>query len=278
MIKKQHWLIALLIACVLHAAAFISFASTDQIDQAEDTGKSGVEIDLGMLGDLGTATADPIVEEVVAEKEPEPEKEIEPPEVVEPTPVEPEPEPIPEPVKLDPKPVVQKNDVKIKKQVKAPKVEKKIIPKEKPTPIKPVEHKVAVAATKTAQKATSSTNTTREKKASTGTQNTLSSGAQKSAERSYFAELSAKLARHKRYPNRSRRLHEEGIVVLFIAINRDGTVTNSYISKSSGFPKLDEAVLSMLRKASPLPAFPDDMKQANLSINIPIDFKLNDRR
>jgi len=264
MIKKQHWLIALLIAFSLHAAAFISFASTNKLDAAKDDGKSGIEIDLGMLGDLGTATAEPVAEE-------EPEPEVQPPKVIEPKPVK--PDPIPEPVKLDPKPVVQKNDVHIKKQVKTPKVEKKI-PKEKPTP---VEQKIVAAEKKSYQKATTSTNTTRDKKASTGSQNTISTGAQKAAERSYFAELSAKLARHKRYPSRSRRLHEEGIAVLFIAVNRDGTVSNSYISKSSGYPKLDDAVLRMLKKASPLPAFPDDMKQANLSINIPIDFKLSDR-
>lgn len=279
MITKRHWLIALLIALTLHAAAFITFASTNTLDSAKDDGKSGIEVDLGMLGDLGVAMADPVVQEVITEKEPEPEVEpdVQPPEIIEPIPAE--PEPIPEPVKLDPKPVVKKDDVKIKKQVKKPEVKKenkKEIPKEKPKPIKFVQQKTVTTAKKSTEKATSSTSTVRDKKITTGSENTITTGGQKGAERSYFSELSAKLARYKRYPNRARRLNEEGIVVLFITVSRDGTVLESYISKSSGHPKLDDAVLSMLKKASPLPAFPDDMAQPKLSINIPIDFKLND--
>lgn len=271
MIKKQHWFVALFIAFTLHAAAFITFASTEQIKPAKDAGVSGIEIDLGMLGDLDVATADPVVQEPVIEQEPEvePVVEPEPPEVV-------EPEPIPEPVKLDPKPVVQKDDVHIKKQVKKPEVkkEKKIV-EVKPKPNKPVQQKSATTAKSSTK---TSTSTSHAKKMTTGSKNAVSSGAQKNAERSYFSELSAKLARHKRYPSRARRAHQEGVVVLFIMVNRDGTVKESYISKSSGHPKLDEAVLEMLRRASPLPAFLDDMKQTQLSINIPIDFKLSDRR
>lgn len=280
MIKKRHWLIALFIAFFLHAAAFFTFASTNTLDSAKDNGKSGIEIDLGMLGDLGIAMADPVVQEVIAEKDPEveTEPEVQPPEVVEPVPTE--AEPILEPVKLDPKPVVQKDDVHIKTQLKKPEEKKekeKEIPKEEPKPIKPDQQKTVTTAKKSTAKPTSSTSSARDKKITTGTESTITTGGQKGAERSYFSELSAKLARYKRYPNRARRLNEEGIVVLFITVKRDGTVTESYISKSSGYPKLDDAVLSMLKKASPLPAFPDDMKQSKLSINIPIDFKLNNR-
>tara|TARA_R110001606_G_scaffold363430_3_gene517562 strand:- start:20470 stop:21321 length:852 start_codon:yes stop_codon:yes gene_type:complete len=282
MIKKHHWLIALLIAFTLHAAAFLTFASTNTLDSAKDDGKSGIEVDLGMLGDLGVAMADPVVQEVVTEKEPEvePEPEVQLPEEIEP--IQAEPEPIPEPVKLAPKQVVNKNDVHIKTQVETPEVKKvtekkKEIPKEKPKPTKPIQEKTVTAAKKSTEKPTSSTSTVRDEKITTGSEKTITTGGQKGAERSYFSELSAKLARYKRYPNRARRLNEEGIVVLFITVNRDGTVSESYISKSSGYPKLDNAVLSMLKKASPLPAFPDDMAQSKLSINIPIDFKLNDR-
>lgn len=271
MINKRHWLIALFIAFTLHGAAFFTFASTSKLDAAKDTGQSGIEIDLGMLGDLGVAMADPVAQEVVTEKQPEVEPDVTPPEVVEPIPAE--PEPIPEPVKLAPKPVVHKNDVHIKTQVKTPKVEKETA---KPTQV--VQEKTVTATNKSTEKSTSSTSTVRDKKITTGSENTITTGGQKGAERSYFAELSAKLARHKRYPNRARRLHEEGTVMLFIVVNRDGMVIESYINQSSGHPRLDDAVLSMLKKASPLPAFPDDMKQAKLSINIPIDFKLNDRR
>lgn len=281
MIHKHHWFFALVIAFTLHAAAFVTLSSTSPTESAKDKGKFGIEVDLGMLGDLGVAMAEPVTQEVVAEKEPEPEvePEIQPPEVVEPEQVE--PEPIPEPIKVDPKPVVQKNDVQIKKQVKKPKLKvekekvKKEQPKERPKTVVAEKKEVTREATKSTEKSNASTSTSRDKKITTGSENTISAGGQKGAERSYFSELSAQLARHKRYPNRARKRNEEGLVMLFITINRDGKVIESYISKSSGHSKLDKAVLSMLEKASPLPAFPDEMKQSQLSINIPIDFKLN---
>ena len=235
-----------------------------------------------MLGDLGVAMADPTVQEIITEKEPEVEPEIQPNEVVEPLPVE--PEPTIEPIKLEPKSLVQKDDVHIKTQTKKLKVEKTKektkpeIVKEIPNPVQPVQEHTVTEAKKSTANPTSSTSTTRDKKITTGSENTISTGGQKGAERSYFSELSAKLARYKRYPNRARKLHEEGIVVLFITVSRDGTIIESYISKSSGYPKLDNAVLNMLKKASPLPKFPDDMEQSKLSINIPIDFKLNDSK
>lgn len=281
MISKRHWLFALFVAFTLHAAAFFTLASNNDLDSAKDDGKSGIEVDLGMLGDLGVALADPVVQEVITEKEAEPEiePEVQPAEVVEP--IKPEVEPIVEPIKQAPKPVVQQNDVQIKTQVKKPKTEKEKTKKEiiKATakPIKPVQEKTVTEAKKSTENPTSSTSSARDKKITTGSENTISTGGQKGAERAYFAELSAKLARHKRYPSKARRLNEEGTVVLFIVVNRDGTVSESYITQSSGYPKLDDAVLKMLRKASPLPAFPDEMKQSKLSINIPIDFKLNDR-
>lgn len=281
MINKRHWVIALFIAFALHAAAFITFASTSKLeDSAKNNGKSGIEIDLGMLGDLGVAIADPVVPEVVTEKEPEPEiePEVQPPEVVEP--LQTEPEPIPEQIKLDTKPIVQKNDVHIKTQLKTAKVEKKKIekeiPKVKPKPVQAIQENTVTQVKKSTDKPTSSTSTARDKKITTGSENTITTGGNKGAERSYFAELSAKLARHKRYPNRARRLHEEGIVVLFFIVNRDGNVIESHISQSSGYSKLDDAVLRMLKKASPLPAFTDEMEQSQLSINIPISFKLNE--
>ncbi len=282
MINKRHWLIALFIAFFLHAAAFFTFASTSTLDDsAKDNGKSGIEIDLGMLGDLGVAMSDPAVQEVVTEKKPEPEvePEVQPPEVIEPFPAE--PEPIPEPIKLDPKPVVQKNDVLIKTQVKTPeakkvKEKKKEIPEEISKPIQPIQEQTVSEAKKSIEKPTSSSSTARDKKITTGSENTITTGGQKGAERSYFSELSAKLASHKRYPKSSRRRHEEGIVVLFFIVNRDGNVIESHISQSSGYTKLDDAVLRMLKKASPLPKFPDEIEQSQLSINIPISFKLND--
>lgn len=43
------------------------------------------------------------------------------------------------------------------------------------------------------------------------------------------------------YPSASRRMEEEGVVVLSFLVGVDGRVTESRVESSSGFPRLDEA-------------------------------------
>jgi protein TonB len=48
------------------------------------------------------------------------------------------------------------------------------------------------------------------------------------------------------YPPVSRKLGEEGEVVLALRLNTDGKVTGAAIERSSGFPRLDEAARAAL--------------------------------
>ncbi len=50
------------------------------------------------------------------------------------------------------------------------------------------------------------------------------------------------------YPVESRHKHEEGTVVLWLVISREGRVSQASIQQSSGYPKLDEAALAAVRK------------------------------
>ncbi len=45
------------------------------------------------------------------------------------------------------------------------------------------------------------------------------------------------------YPTMSRRLGEEGIVILLLTVDEDGRVTESKVDTTSGFDRLDEAAL-----------------------------------
>ncbi len=45
------------------------------------------------------------------------------------------------------------------------------------------------------------------------------------------------------YPTMSRRLGEEGVVVLLLTVNEDGRVTAATVDTSSGFERLDEAAV-----------------------------------
>ncbi len=124
---------------------------------------------------------------------------------------------------------------------------------------------------------TTSTNVNKQtaQKKTTGQASAQLSGGQIAAQKSYYSELAATLAKHKRYPMASRRRGEEGIVKLFFVVDRDGNVLDFRITQSSGSKRLDEAVISMLKKAQPLPSFPDDMLQSQLEVNVPIAFQLN---
>ncbi|MBO9518162.1 MAG: energy transducer TonB [Porphyrobacter sp.] len=50
------------------------------------------------------------------------------------------------------------------------------------------------------------------------------------------------------YPNISRRKKEEGTVVLRLVIAEDGKVADVSVSRSSGFPALDDAAVAAVRK------------------------------
>ena len=51
-----------------------------------------------------------------------------------------------------------------------------------------------------------------------------------------------------RYPVESRRLKEEGTVVLLLTVGTDGRVADIRVSRSSGFDRLDNAALSAVKK------------------------------
>ncbi|WP_394183013.1 energy transducer TonB [Marinomonas posidonica] len=115
-------------------------------------------------------------------------------------------------------------------------------------------------------------------KATTGSSNASTTGGNPGAKATYFSKLKAVLAKNKRYPRQSRRRNEEGVVSLSFIAYADGSVSDVQITKSSGYKRLDAAVMKMIRNATPLPKFPKDMAETELKINIPVSFKLSDLR
>lgn len=51
-----------------------------------------------------------------------------------------------------------------------------------------------------------------------------------------------------RYPKESRRLREQGVVLLRLLLGTDGRVADISVAKSSGHPRLDQAALSAVRR------------------------------
>lgn len=112
-------------------------------------------------------------------------------------------------------------------------------------------------------------------KQTTGEAQAIQTGGSQGVDANYLAILVAQLAEHKRYPFSSRQKAEEGIAVLDFEISRTGKVMLANIQKSSGFPALDKAVLSMLKRAEPFPPVPPDIKGEPIRLTLPIAFKLN---
>jgi protein TonB len=93
-------------------------------------------------------------------------------------------------------------------------------------------------------------------------------------ETSWETSLVKHLQQFKRYPGGAQSRGEEGIVMLSFSVDRTGHVLTRQIARSSGYPELDEEVMSMIDRAQPLPPFPATMTDAKLDLTVPIRFSL----
>ena len=110
--------------------------------------------------------------------------------------------------------------------------------------------------------------------ADTGSGESVSQGGRPGAQVEYLTALMAWLERHKKYPFRARSLRQEGTATLVFTVDREGRVSNVGISISTGFKVLDKEVSAMLRRAAPLPPFPDDVTARELRLAVPVEFYL----
>ncbi|KRA84415.1 energy transducer TonB [Altererythrobacter sp. Root672] len=77
------------------------------------------------------------------------------------------------------------------------------------------------------------------------------------------------------YPNVSRRKREEGMVVLRLVITEDGRVETVSVSRTSGFPALDEAAMAAVRKWRWSPTLRDG-RPVSITGLVRIPFSLKD--
>lgn len=88
-------------------------------------------------------------------------------------------------------------------------------------------------------------------------------------------ELVAHINRQKRYPSTTTRRNEE--IVVSFTLDRTGRVLNISVAKSSGDPAFDEAAVSMLRRADPMPQPPARVADEGLTFNLPVVFRAKGR-
>ena len=90
----------------------------------------------------------------------------------------------------------------------------------------------------------------------------------------YLDQLRRWINRYKKYPDDALKKKEEGTVVISFTLAHDGTVTGTWIEKSSGNPLLDTAALQMMHDASPVPAVPPKYWSRTGPITVPVDFSI----
>ncbi|ELT9260606.1 energy transducer TonB family protein [Campylobacter coli] len=107
---------------------------------------------------------------------------------------------------------------------------------------------------------------------------TIVSGNAKEQIKSYQALLMAHLAKFKKYPQEAIMQKQEGVVRIRVSIDESGNVLSKELKKSCPYAVLNDEVLSLFKRASPLPKPPKEMlKNGNkISFVMPIDYNIKD--
>ena len=90
----------------------------------------------------------------------------------------------------------------------------------------------------------------------------------------YGQSISKEIKRYQKYPLPAQRRGWEGTAEVLLKIAADGKVTGITLGRSSGHTILDDEALDMVRRASPLPQAPPDLRGRALVVSVPIVFRL----
>ncbi len=91
---------------------------------------------------------------------------------------------------------------------------------------------------------------------------------------SWSKALMNHLGRHRRYPVAARQAGHQGAVQVRFTIDRKGQVLSARVIKASHSSHLDAEALEMLKRASPLPQPPNDVRGETVELVIPIEFTI----
>ncbi|EJB2226190.1 energy transducer TonB [Campylobacter jejuni] len=107
---------------------------------------------------------------------------------------------------------------------------------------------------------------------------TIVSGNAKEQVKSYQALLMAHLTKFKKYPQEAIMQKQEGVVRIRVSIDESGNVLSKELKKSCPYAALNNEVLSLFKRASPLPKPPKEMLKNGdkISFIMPIDYNIKD--
>lgn len=91
----------------------------------------------------------------------------------------------------------------------------------------------------------------------------------------YFSNLRRSIEMVWHYPREAARLGHQGVVGLKFSINKKGRTTRIKVIRSSGHEKLDQAIVSAIRLASPFAPLPKDLGKNSLTVTGSFKYVLN---
>lgn len=189
---------------------------------------------------------------------------------------EPTPEPEPEPEVL-PEPVAKPDEMAIKRKPKEePKKEVKPKPKPKPKPEpKPEKPKVEPRPPAPPVKVESNVKATSNAPAQANKPSNLPPA----PEQQTAAVYNSKYLRNPppSYPDMSRRLKEEGKVIVQVVVSTEGRALDVKLQKTSGFDRLDQAAVKAVKRWRFVPA-KRGTQAVQSTVNVPVQFSLKNAR
>ncbi|MCB1466738.1 MAG: energy transducer TonB [Rhizobiaceae bacterium] len=277
MAEAALWTGAVVIVLTVHVGAPGWLMRDRPIAAADDAPPAEIMIDLAPEPE---AIETEISEQMQDAEERAPAKDVAAPE--EPEPIEDvaeevsDPEPVPEPVEDK---VVEEEDPLEETVALLPDA---AVPLPRPTPPapkrvvtkKPKKQPVQKAQKPRPQKQQAASQTTHKaqvqaKQSNRNAARQTSSGVSQAEQARWKSRLMAHLERRKRYRADARRRSEQGIVYVRLRIDDNGNVRSASIAGSSGHAALDNEVLSLVRRASPVPKRPPGV---NKTITAPFRF------
>ncbi|MBI5588057.1 MAG: TonB family protein [Deltaproteobacteria bacterium] len=90
----------------------------------------------------------------------------------------------------------------------------------------------------------------------------------------YLMNMKRRIEFYWEYPEVASRSGWQGVLNINFTINKDGTVSNITVGKSSNYPVLDDAAVTAIRLAAPFPPFPENFGIEEISIKGQFEYKI----
>lgn len=87
-------------------------------------------------------------------------------------------------------------------------------------------------------------------------------------------DLMQRIEQFKSYPRAARRARIEGTAQVWMQIDRDGVLRSQRLESSSGHRILDEAALTLVRRAAPFPRIPG-IAPERIEVILPVSYRLD---